>query len=169
MFLTAMNPMYIDHYREKDYDVTQARIAVCKNNRKIHQTTIYWCNLSVAQTKGLQFYQTRSNVIILCNTLPAMCIEKLVVMKSGEELYSKTDQSPIAPQRAVLKPNLNYERQDTVSSDARTSFDHSSKHRETCGGGMYNKNCRGEVDFRTQGLPHSSKSMITPIRKQSKS
>ena len=36
-----------------------------------------------------------------------MCIEKVVVVKSGEELYSKTYQAPAAPQRVVLKPNLN--------------------------------------------------------------
>ena len=68
----------------------------------------------------MQFYQTRSNAIILCNTIPAMCIEKVVVMKSREELYSETYRSP--PQSVVLKPNLNYERQDTASSHARTFF-----------------------------------------------
>ena len=80
-----------------------------------------------------------------------MCIGKVVVRKSGEEVYCKTYQSPIAQQRVVLKPNLNYERQDTTSSDARTSFDHSDKH-----GGMYRETCRGEIDFRIQGLPHSA-------------
>ena len=38
-------------------------------------------------------------------------------------------------------------------SDARTSFDHSSKHRETCGGGTYDERCRRETDYRIQGLP----------------
>ena len=61
-----------------------------------------------------------------------MCIEKVVVRKSVEELYSKTYQSPMAPQRIALKPNLNYERQDTTSSDAKESVDHSDKH-----GGTY--------------------------------
>ena len=66
----------------------------------------------------------------------------------GEKLYSQTYQSPITPQRAALKPNLNCERQDTTSSDARSSFDHSDKH-----GGMYMEPCRGEIDFRIQRLP----------------
>ena len=51
---------------------------------------MYWCNLRVAESKGLQFYQTRSNATILYNTFPAVCIEKVVIRKSGEELYSQT-------------------------------------------------------------------------------
>ena len=79
-----------------------------------------WCNLRVVQSKGLQIYQRRSNAIILCNTLLAMCIKKVVVRKSGEELYSKTHLPPIVPQRIVLKPNFHCGRQDTTSSDVRT-------------------------------------------------
>ena len=36
VFFTAVNPLYIDHDREKDYDVTQPRIAVYKHIWKIH-------------------------------------------------------------------------------------------------------------------------------------
>ena len=43
----------------------------------------------VAQREGLQSYQTRSNASILYNTLPAVCIEKVVNMKSREEVHSK--------------------------------------------------------------------------------
>ena len=68
--------------------------------------TVCGCNLRVAQSKGLQFCRTRSNGIILYNTLPALCIEKEVIRKSGEELYSKTYQSPAGPQRIVLEPKI---------------------------------------------------------------
>ena len=70
-------------------------------------------------------------------------------------------QSPIAPQRIVLKPNLNDERQDTTSSDVRTPVDHSDKH-----GGRYRETCRGEIDFRIQGLLHSAVQERDHIRKQ---
>ena len=40
VLFTAVNPMFIDHYREKDYDVTQPRIAVYKNNWKVHQNSV---------------------------------------------------------------------------------------------------------------------------------
>ena len=95
---------------------------------------------------------------------------KEVVRKSGEELHNKTYQSPVAPQRIVLKPILLCESQDTRSSDARTSFDHSDKH-----GGTYTETRRGERDLRIQGLPqsavqehdHISPEIDSPLRESS--
>ena len=166
VFFTAVNPMYIEHYREKDYDVTKPRIAVYTNTIGKYTKTqcigVIWGLLR----EGLQFYQTWSNAFILYNTLPAMCIEKMVIRKSGEDLYSKTYQSRTAPQRIVLKPNLHYGRQDTTSSDARTSSDRSDKQKENCDGGTYKETCRGEIDFRIQGLPHSAVQEHDDIRKK---
>ena len=65
--------------------------------------------------------------------------EDHIAGKGINSLNSKTYQSPTVPQRIVLQQNLNYERQDTTSSDARTSFDHSDKH-----GGTYRETCRVE-------------------------
>ena len=48
VFFTAVNPMFIDHYREKDYDVTKPRIAVYKNDWTVQQNRVCWCNLRVA-------------------------------------------------------------------------------------------------------------------------
>ena len=74
VFFTAVNPMFIDHLRERDY-VTKPRIAVSKHIWKIHQNTMYWCNLRVAQSKGLQFNQIRSPfttlVFVLLFKLPS--------------------------------------------------------------------------------------------------
>ena len=93
-----------------------------------------------------------------------MCVDKVVIRKSGEELCSKTHQSPSAPQRIVLRPH--YGRQDTTSSDARTSLDHSSQHKENCDGGTYKETYRGEIDFRIQALPHSVVQEYDHIRKE---
>ena len=78
-------------------DVKKRRHAVFVTAResKVHRS------LQVAQVKGLQFCQTRSNGIIFLKKLPAMCIGKVVVRKSGEKICSKTYQSPIAPQRVA--------------------------------------------------------------------
>ena len=46
-----------------------------------HQNTVYWVDIKLALKKGFKFYQTRSNVIILYDTLPAFCIPKVVVKK----------------------------------------------------------------------------------------
>ena len=45
---------------------------------KKHQNTVYWVDINFALKKGLMFYQSRSNAIILHETLPAYCIPKVV-------------------------------------------------------------------------------------------
>ena len=82
--------MSIHLHKQRDYDVTKPRIAVYKKIGKVHQNTVYWANLRLAQKKELTFYQTRLNAITLHDFLPAVCIEKVVVLNSGEELYSKS-------------------------------------------------------------------------------
>ena len=74
MSFTAVNPMLIDQHRERDYNVTKPRIAVYKHTWKTHQNMVSCGKLRVAQSKGWQFYQTRSNAIILYKTLLAVCL-----------------------------------------------------------------------------------------------
>ena len=54
------------------------------NAWKKHQDAVYWVDINLALKKGLMFYQTRSNAIILQETLPAYCIPKVVRLKTGE-------------------------------------------------------------------------------------
>ena len=51
---------------------------------KRHQDAVYCVDINLAFRKGLKFYQTRSNAIILHETLPAYSIPKVVRMKTGE-------------------------------------------------------------------------------------
>ena len=51
---------------------------------KKHQDAVFWVDIDLAIRKGLTFYQTRSNAIILQGTLPAYCIPKVVRLKIGE-------------------------------------------------------------------------------------
>ena len=149
--------MFVDQHKEVEYDLTKPRIAVYKSNWKIHQNAVSWCHMRVAQSKGLQFYQTRSNATILYNTLPTVCIEKVVNMKSGGELHSKMYQPPESPQRIVLKPKLHHGRQDSTNFEARASVDHLSReYGETRSGRVYGETRCGNIDFRIRGLPHSA-------------
>ena len=68
-----------------------------------HPKTVYWCNLKLAQRKGLQFFQTRPHAITLFNTLPAICIENVVYMKTGEELSCKFFKSRRLPRWTYAK------------------------------------------------------------------
>ena len=73
MFFTVTNPMDDDHGTEETpCDLTKTTIAPYKK--------------TLAQQRGLQFYQTRSHAVVLYNTLPAVRIEKAVCMKTKEEL-----------------------------------------------------------------------------------
>ena len=76
---------------------------------KRHQDAVNLVDINLAIEKGLTFYQTRSNAIILHETLPAYCIPKVVRMKTGEVLYEKVYMSPRLPPKISLKHEWNRE------------------------------------------------------------
>ena len=51
------------------------------------QNTVYWVDINLVLKKGLKFYQTRSNAIILQETVPDHRIPKVVRMELGEVTY----------------------------------------------------------------------------------
>ena len=53
--------------------------------------------------KDWSSYQTRSNAIILHETLPAYCIQKVVRMETGEVIFEKVYASPRPPPNISLK------------------------------------------------------------------
>ena len=69
---------------------------------KRHQDAVYWFDINLAIAKRLKFYQTRSNAIILKETLPAYCIPKVVRMETREVLYEKVYMSPRPPPKISL-------------------------------------------------------------------
>ena len=80
---------------------------------------MYWVDRQLAQRKGLKFYQTRSNVVILYDTLPACCISKVVEMESGEILYEKVYVSPRPPLTISYKDNLMKELDSEVAGSSK--------------------------------------------------
>ena len=67
---------------------------------KKHQDAV---DINLAIRKGLTFYQTRSNAIILQGILPACCIPKVVRLKTGEVLCKKSYMSLRPPPNWVLQ------------------------------------------------------------------
>ena len=61
---------------------------------KKHQNTVFWVDINLALKKGLKFYQTRSNAIILHDTLPAYCIPKVVRMETEGVINERVYASP---------------------------------------------------------------------------
>ena len=84
MFFATVNPMNKDHKDPQEIDLTKPRLASCKQKWKRHQVSVYWADIQLTQRKGLKFYQTRCNAIILYDTLPTYWISKILVMETGE-------------------------------------------------------------------------------------
>ena len=97
--------MHKNHNDPQELDLTKLRLASYKQKWKMHQDTVYGVDIQLAQRKGLKFYQTRSNAIILDDALPAYCISKAIVMKSEEIIYQKEHVSPRPPHKISYKDN----------------------------------------------------------------
>ena len=83
-----------EHKDPYKLDLTKPRLAWYKQKMwKRNKDTVYWVDTKLAQKKGFKFYQTRSNAIILYDTLPAYCIPEAIMMESGEIEYEKEKMS----------------------------------------------------------------------------
>ena len=84
--------------------------------------TAYWVDVKLAQQKeGFKFYQTRSNAIMLHNTLPAYCIPKAVRMETEEIIYEKVYASPRPPPQISFKDNWMQELGSEVAGGGKDS------------------------------------------------
>ena len=104
VFFLPVDPMNKSHKDTDDIDLNVPRRAQYFHSAwKKHQDAVFWVDINLAFKKGLHFYQTRSNAIILQETLPAYCIPKVVRLKTGEVLYDKVYMSPRPPPKISLK------------------------------------------------------------------
>ena len=87
VFFLPIDPRDKGHHDPEKIDLNVPRRAQYLHNAwKKHQDVVFWVDINLAVQKGLTFYQTRSNAIILQETLPAYCIPKVVRLKTGERL-----------------------------------------------------------------------------------
>ena len=122
VFLTAVNPMSKDHEDPHELDLTTPRLAWYKQKKWTrHQDTVYWVDLQLAQQKGFKFHQTRSNSIILYETLPAYCVPKVVVMEPGENIYQKVYVSPRLPPKISFQDNWMKDLDSEVAGSSKDS------------------------------------------------
>ena len=106
VFLMLVDPMNKEHKDPDTVDLKAPRLArYLQTAWKEHQNTMYWVDIKLAQKKGFKFYQTRSNAIILYNTLPACCIPKAIKMETGEIIFEKVYASPRPPPKISFKDN----------------------------------------------------------------
>ena len=104
VFFLLVDPRDKRHKVPDDIDMNVPRHAQYLHNAwKRHQDAVYWVDIDLGITEGFVFYQTRSNAIILHETLPAYCIPKVVRMETGEVMYEKVYMSPRPPPKISLK------------------------------------------------------------------
>ena len=90
VFFLLVNPIDKEHKDPEKIDLEAPRLAQYMHRAwKKHQNTVYWVDINLALKEGLKFYQTRSNAIILYDTLQSYCIPKVVRMETGEVIYEK--------------------------------------------------------------------------------
>ena len=105
-FFSSVDPMNKEHKDPDEIDLNPPRLAWYKQKAwKKHQDTVYWVDIKLAQRKRFKFYQTRSNGIILCDTLPAYCISKAIMMETGDVTYEKVYASLRPPPKISFKDN----------------------------------------------------------------
>ena len=98
VFFLPVDPRDKEHKDPEKIDLNVPRRAQYLHNAwKKHQDAVNWVDVNLAIRKGLTFFQTRSNAIILQGILPAYCIPKVVRLKTGEVLYEKAYMSPRPP------------------------------------------------------------------------
>ena len=84
VFFLPVDPMEKNHKDRDVIDLSVPRHAQHMHKAwKRHQNAVYCVDINLALRKRLKFYQTRSNAIILHETLPAYCIPKDVRMETG--------------------------------------------------------------------------------------
>ena len=98
VFSTAVNPMNKDHKDPHELDLTKPRLASDKQKWKRQQDNVYWVDIHLAQRKGLKFYQTRCNAIILYDTPPTISFKDNWMKKLDSEVAgSSKDTQRIQP------------------------------------------------------------------------
>ena len=121
VFFTSVDLLNKEHRDPDNIDLNAPRLVWYKQKVwKKHQNTVYWVGIKLDRQKRL-FYQTRSNAIILYDTLPAYCIPKAILMGFGEVIYEKVYASPRLPSKFSFKDNWMKELDSEVAGGGKDS------------------------------------------------
>ena len=121
VFFTSVDPMNKEHKDPDVINLDAPRLAwYTQKTWKKHPNTVYWVDIQLAQRTGLKLHQTRSNAIILYDTLPAYCIPK-AIMETGETTHGKVYASPRPPPKIPFKDNWMKELGSEVAGGGKDS------------------------------------------------
>ena len=132
VFFTPVDPMNKEHIDPNNIFLEAPRLAWYKQKKwKKRQNTVYRVDKQLAQQKGFKFYQTRSNAIILYDTLPAYCIPKAIMMETGDFICEKENASPRPPPKISLRKNWRKELGSEIAGSSKDT-QRIIKNGETC-------------------------------------
>ena len=95
VFSTPLEPFEDETFEEFANDSPRSRKVHFYSKYKPHQHVVYWTHQVREQEKGLEFWQTRSHVIILYDS--ADCIEKVVSLQGEKTLNQRVSTPRPAP------------------------------------------------------------------------
>ena len=159
VFFSAVNPMDKDHKDPQKLDLTKPRLASYKRKKwKRHQDTVYWVDIQLAQRKGLKFYKTRCNAIILYDTLPSLLYLESCYKSFTKKVYVSHRPPPTISFKDNWIKELDSEvagcSEDTprIQPKSKTQL---SKTGRPVGGQESTQVEEIDIDFRAPGLLHS--------------
>ena len=97
LFFTLLNPFWDSPFGG---DLTEK--STLSQQVKNTQNAVYWVNFARTQDKGVRFWQTRSDAVIVYNSVPADCIYKMIFKKENE-LYLEDSRRFVPHRRLYFK------------------------------------------------------------------
>ena len=87
VFFTSLDPFGSDSHEQEEPSeyYSKPRKVYYQSHWRREQDAVYWVRLSRAQDYGWQFWQTKSNAIIVYQSAPNHCIER-VVSDNGDRI-----------------------------------------------------------------------------------
>ena len=90
IFFTSLDPYQSDASEAETFtDLSKPRKVHYQTHWRPEQDAVYWVNLSRARDSGPKFWQTQSHAIIVHQSVPKECVEKVVTEKGGQQLFAR--------------------------------------------------------------------------------
>ena len=104
VFFFPIDPRDESHKDPEHIDISVPRRARYVHSAwKRHQDAVFWVDIDLAIKEGLTFYQTRSNAIILQETLPAYCIPEVERLKTGEVFLRRSNHVTLTTTKDLIE------------------------------------------------------------------
>ena len=123
---------------------------------KPEQDAVYWIHLSTAQDAGLEFWQTGSDAIITCQSVPKECVVKVVSESGKRELFAR-QLTPRKGSKVTLRTSWVHARSNNLREPRETESRLQTWNSNPIPSGSRNRpkeKFEQSVDLRVDGTPN---------------